>query len=115
MLESALIVPLLALLLVGFLIESGDPTGEDPASRHRIYTTRLPLAENPMSEGGKWVNGRREGLDWADVRTRGGFACGTQSGTAQGAARYDDSTALLPGRWPASRSDPPGARIGVGA
>lgn len=99
MIESALIVPLVALLLLGLATESGDPTGEDSASRHWVYTTRFPLAEAPISEGGKWVNGRREGLDWADVRTRAGFAFGAQSGTAQGAARYGDSTALLTGVW----------------
>ncbi len=61
----------------------------------RIYTTRFPLMENPISEGGHWVNGRVAGLDWADVRTTAGFAFGTEPGTV----RYDDSTALLTGVW----------------
>jgi hypothetical protein len=97
--ESALVMPLVVLVLLGFAAASGGPTAAGSGSRHRIYTTRFPLAENAISEGGQWVNGRQEGLDWADVRTRAGFAFGTESGTAQGAARYDDSTALLTGVW----------------
>jgi hypothetical protein len=96
MLESVLIVPVVVLLL-SLAAASGGPTGA--GSRPRIYTTRFPLTENPISEGGQWVNGRQEGLDWADICTRAGFAYGTESGVAQGAARYDDSTALLTGVW----------------
>jgi hypothetical protein len=97
--ESALIMPLVVLVLLGLAATSGGPAGAGSGARPRIYTTRFPLTENPISEGGQWVNGRQEGLDWADVCTRAGFAFGTESGTAQGAARYDDSTALLTGVW----------------
>ena len=95
MFESALIMPLAALLLLGFATASGDSTGAASGSRHRVYTTRFSLAENPISEGGQWVNGRQEGLDWANVCTRAGLAYGTEPGTA----KYDDSTALLTGAW----------------
>jgi hypothetical protein len=61
----------------------------------RTYTTSFPLAENPISEGANWVNGKATGLDWADVQTAPGFASGTESGTSG----YDDSTALLTGSW----------------
>jgi len=59
------------------------------------YTTNFPLTENPISEGGKWINGGTTGLDWANVRTTSGLAYGTQSGSNG----YDDSTALLAGNW----------------
>lgn len=95
MFESALVVPLVALLLLGLATASGNPTGATSGSQHRVYTTRFALTENPISGGGKWVNGAREGLDWADVCTRSGLAYGTEPGTAQ----YDDSTALLIGNW----------------
>jgi hypothetical protein len=63
------------------------------------YTSNFPLSENPISEGGNWINGEVTGLDWANVRTVAGMAVGTQSGTASGAARYADSTAVLTGEW----------------
>lgn len=95
--------PLLILAVVLLLwylaprCEGGSPTasGRTP----RIYATSFPLTENPISEGGQWTNGRADGLDWADIRTTAGFAFGTEPGTGQGAARYDDSTALLTGVW----------------
>ena len=62
----------------------------------RTYTTDFPLTENPISEGGNWVNGKTTGLDWSDVLTTNGIAFGTQIG---GAADYNDSTALLTGTW----------------
>jgi PKD repeat protein len=58
------------------------------------YTTSFPLTENPISEGGNWINGGTVGLDWTNVRETPGFAFGTQ---ADGG--YDDSTALLTGAW----------------
>jgi hypothetical protein len=61
----------------------------------RTYTTTFPHTENPISEGGRWVNGKADGLDWADIRTKAGLAFGTESGSSG----YDDSTALLSGDW----------------
>ena len=63
------------------------------------YTSNFPVAENPISEGNRWMNGRTAGLDWADVRTdvqtKRGLAFGTQSG----GGGYDDSVAILQGAW----------------
>ncbi len=61
----------------------------------RGYTTGFAVAENPLSDGGTWLNGKAAGLDWADVATAPGLAHGTQNG----ARGYDDSTALLTGTW----------------
>ena len=61
----------------------------------RTYTTRFPLAENPISENGNWINGKENGLDWADVSTTNGLAIGLESGFTG----YDDATALLTGSW----------------
>ena len=60
------------------------------------YTTNFPLTENPISEGGHWINGLTNGLDWADVATTPGRAFGTQTGIG---LNYADSTALLTGSW----------------
>jgi len=60
----------------------------------RVYTTIFPLSENPISEGGSWINGQAVGLDWHDVSTTPGLAIGHQSGSS-----YTDGTALLTGAW----------------
>jgi hypothetical protein len=61
----------------------------------QTYTTNFPLTENPISEGGKWINAGVVGLDWNNVRTTPGFAFGTDPGTVT----YADSWALLTGTW----------------
>ena len=63
-------------------------------SQGRTYTTNFPLAENPISEGGRWANGGRVGLDWTNVSTTPGRATGLQC-----CASYTDATALLTGLW----------------
>jgi hypothetical protein len=65
------------------------------AGTHGTYTTNFPLTENPISEGGNWLNGQVAGIEWADIRTTPGLAFGTESGKV----RYGDSTALLTGTW----------------
>lgn len=64
------------------------------------YTTNFPLSENPISEGGNWINGETAGLDWKNVSTTPGLAIGTQTGSDQ----YADSTALLSGTWGPNQS-----------
>jgi hypothetical protein len=59
------------------------------------YTTNFPLTENPISEGGKWINGKTVGLDWSNASTTPGLAIGRESGTSG----YDDTVALLTGVW----------------
>lgn len=56
--------------------------------------TTFDLTEDPISEGGLWVQqGGLSGLDWTNVQTAGGVAFGTQTGSGG----YDDSIALLSG------------------
>ena len=52
------------------------------------------MTENPISEGGRWINGGAVGLDWTNVSTTPGLAIGHQVG-----ADYTDATALLTGTW----------------
>jgi len=59
----------------------------------RPYTTNFPLTENPIFEGNNWVNGKTNGVDWADVQTTPGLAFGTNAGG------YADPTALVAGSW----------------
>jgi hypothetical protein len=84
----------------------------------RSYRTQFQLDEAPISEGGLWINGRTDGIDWADVVTEGGVAHGgaTRMGVAEHRAEqgnlevasaeagapvgdYDDPTAVLTGEW----------------
>jgi hypothetical protein len=55
-----------------------------------VYSTNFDLAENPLSEGGKWFN---TGQLWTKVRTANGLAFGTNGATNT----YDDSYAYLSG------------------
>jgi hypothetical protein len=61
-----------------------------PSSSGVIYSTNFSLTENPISEGGKWLGGLKDGVVFKDVRTSGGraFASGINN-------TYDDSLAIL--------------------
>lgn len=83
----------------------------------RSYSTRFERDEEPISEGGMWLNGRKDGIDWCNVLTKDGHAYGEVSrmnsaerraeqafggGAAGGGAQegdYDDPAAVLTGRW----------------
>jgi hypothetical protein len=84
----------------------------------RSYRTSFELDEVPISEAGLWINGRTDGIDWADVVTRNGVAYGevTRMGVAERRVEqgnldpssgegslpegdYDDPTAVLAGAW----------------
>jgi len=71
----------------------------------QTFTTSFPLTENPISEGGRWINGRSVGLDWSDVSTTPGLAIGHEGGKVD----YTDATALLTGSWGPDQSL--GARV----
>jgi hypothetical protein len=85
---------LLFTVLAAFIL-SGCDARSPAALGHNSYSTNFPLTENPISEGGKWVNGGTIGLDWTNILTTGGVeAYGSSSGEGDG---YDDSTAVLQG------------------
>jgi hypothetical protein len=90
-----------------------------PQSRSvRSYRTSFPGNESPISEGGIWLNGRRDGIDWADVIMSDGEVYGAVTRMAIAERRveqgnldstadegtapegdYDDPTAVLAGPW----------------
>ncbi|MFN8631834.1 MAG: hypothetical protein U0838_16405 [Chloroflexota bacterium] len=88
----------------------------------RSYQTTFPDNETPISEGGLWLNGRKDGIDWCDVLTNNGVVFGEVSrmasaerraeqafggGTSEGGAiegDYDDPAAVLGGTWGANQS-----------
>ena len=84
----------------------------------RSYSTEFELDENPISEGGMWINGRKDGIDWIDVISKNGEGYGEVSrmavaekrieqgnldvgdgGDAAPLGDYDDPTAVLSGEW----------------
>ena len=52
---------------------SADAPAHAPA-RAAGYSTNFSVTENPISEGGKWINGKAVGLDWNDVQSVPGKA-----------------------------------------
>src|ERR1051325_565920 len=96
-----IVVLVMLVLTFGLLWYSTAPnshllsTASAAPALHGPYSTKFPATENPISEGGKWINGKAVGIDWADIQTTPGFAFGTEKGTID----YDDSTALLSGTW----------------
>jgi len=52
------------------------------------------LTENPISEGGRWINGKAVGLNWNNVQTVPGKGYASVLSGSTG-SRYDDSIAHL--------------------
>ena len=87
----------------------------------RSYATKFQAEEDPLSEGGIWVQGRTHGIDWVDIKSTGGLAIGDVSRAPSvntdrerqpsdfteeeiqaiyhDDADYDDPTAILAGKW----------------
>lgn len=84
----------------------------------RSYRTSFAVDENPLSEGGIWLNGKADGIDWIDVIAGNGVAYGAVSrmtvaeqrieqgnldpgadGESGPVGDYDDPTAVLAGHW----------------
>ena len=81
----------------------------------RSYSSDFPNDESPISEGGMWLNGKTDGIDWADVEITNGVVHGgpsrmnvAEQRAEQGnlddsdeapAGDYDDPTAVLTGEW----------------
>lgn len=81
----------------------------------RSHSTDFELDEDPISEGGMWLNGKTDAIDWADVVTKDGRCFGARSKNSVLEKRaqqgnlddeaddaigdYDDPTAILSGEW----------------
>jgi hypothetical protein len=93
--------------------ERSDAKGRE-GTAVRSYSTKFERDEDPISEGGMWLNGKADGIDWSDVVTEDGHCYGAvsrmttaeqrgeQGNLEAGAAPvgdYDDPTAVLTGDW----------------
>jgi hypothetical protein len=69
-------------------------TSTCPPAASSAYSTDFPLTENPLSEGGVWVDGKVIGLDWNNPQSISGRACASVRSGLSG-NRYDDNIAHL--------------------
>ena len=81
-------------------VGTAPATAESKPATTTRYSTKFEKDENPLSEKGRWINGKTDGLDWADVCVVKGMAFGTESGHTG----YDDTTAVLTGDWPTDQT-----------
>lgn len=81
----------------------------------RSYQTDFSRDEDPISEDGLWLNGKADGIDWADVVSKNGRCYGgpsrnevlearAEQGTMDATGTdavgdYDDPTAVIGGEW----------------
>ena len=81
----------------------------------RSYRTDFPTDEDPVSEDGMWLNGKKDAIDWTDCIVSNGFIHGAPSRmnvlekrSEQGnlgddeeapVGDYDDPTSVLSGEW----------------
>jgi hypothetical protein len=71
--------------------EAGGAVAPSAGGLLTSFSTSFLATENPISEGGIWLNGLADGEDWNDIETANGDAFGTaiQPGT------FDDNIAIL--------------------
>ena len=86
---------LLTLAIVSACLLSSDSATAAQGGSPNNYSTKFALAENSISENGKWLSGKTVGLDWSNIQTSPGLAIGTQDGNGN----HDDSVAVLSGKW----------------
>jgi len=72
------------------------------AEARNSYSTNFLLTENPISEGGRWINGQDVGIDFKNCRTKPGLVYGNQDGHQP--PPYDDTTCVLNGTWGRAQS-----------
>jgi len=81
----------------------------------RSYKTDFPIDEDPISENGMWLNGKKDAVDFSDCVVSNGFVHGgpsrmnnlekrAEQGNLEDSDEapvgdYDDPTAILTGEW----------------
>jgi len=66
----------------------------------RNYSTNFQSPENPLSDGGNWLNGGNCsgcGVYWNNIKTTAGFA--QSAASTSSASGFDDATAVVTGSW----------------
>lgn len=94
--KTWLLIKLIGLLLLAFAARFLVST----CTAQTSYQTSFPLTENPISQGGIWLNGQTNGLEWSNCRTITGMAFGCEPANQN----YIDGTAILTGTWSPTQS-----------
>ena len=94
------------------MIGSSVPGRPEGVAAVRSYGTGFAVDEDPISEGGIWLNGRRDAIDWANIVVKDGLAHGEtlqlvvrERRAEQGdeidvpVGDYNDPEAILTGAW----------------
>jgi hypothetical protein len=79
-----------AAFMVAVVLEGGASA----RAQSSPFSTNFPATENPISQGGFWLNGGVDGVDWGNVQTDGTHAFGVSLPST-----YADPTAALKGAW----------------
>src|SRR5260370_42200458 len=92
------------------MTEHSASPGQTTRNPVRSYSTRFTTDEDPISGGGMWINGKRDGIDWADVVVRNGVAYGATTRMTEAERR------VRHGQLPASgAARPPGGMTNTAA
>ena len=84
--KNYILITIAALFLTCFAIKEGLA---------ETYSTNFTLTEDPISEGGRWINGKTDGGDWSDCATNGSYVYGKMVTSSN----YNDDTCILTGTW----------------
>jgi hypothetical protein len=76
-------------------VKQSFPVTAGTAGGGNLYSTSFPATENPLSEGGKWINGQVVGIDWLNLASVPGLAYAPSGNPTD----YNDSMAIVAGTW----------------
>jgi hypothetical protein len=78
-------------ILIASLLSNRRVAPQPPLTE---FSTEFTATESPISEGGIWLNGQSDGLDWLNFKTLNGIACAAAF-SAEPPPPYNDSIAIL--------------------
>lgn len=94
--SAALLVPVVGRCLTQAVVAGEPSVTPDHLTSQQRYTTNFPLSENPINEGGRWINGGIFGK--TNVQTAPGMTYGTM--VSFDGSQFIDSCACLSGFGP---------------
>ena len=65
----------------------------------KFYSTTFPATEVPVSQGGLWLNGKADGIDWQNCDTLAGSPNKIYGDALVGVSGADDCISIMKGDW----------------